>query len=245
MRPYNKCLGLTGLAASLFLNGCATFKPTLAYQDLINGRPATVKQEQKDLEISVEEFISSEKSRQVFDADIASYGVLALFFRIENRGAMSYMVRDSESKAFLGPQSLALMQGVDAANQSASSNAVGKAAAWTVATGPMALIFWPVSISVSGAHTGYVNEEIGHYFDNLQLGNVLIRPTQTMGGFLYFKIPNGTKKLEGLTVEVVASEEKTQERLTFRLSLPTLELPAPVLSVTEDNATSDTEPGSQ
>lgn len=245
MRLYDKHLAFIGFAASLFLSGCATFEPTLAYQDLINGRPATVKQEQKDLEISVEEFVSSEKSQQVFDADIASYGVLALFLRIENKGTASYMVRDGESKAFLGSQSLALMQGVDAADQSASSDAVGKAAAWTVATGPLALIFWPVSISASGAHTGYVNEEIRHHFDNLQLGNVLVRPARTMGGFLYFKLPNGPKKLEGLTLEVVASEEKTQERLTFRLPLPALELPVPLFSVTEDNATSDTEPGAQ
>jgi len=64
---------------------------------------------------SVEEFVTPEKSRQAFDADIASYGILALLVRVENGGTESYGVQRNHITAFLGGQHLPQLTGEQAA----------------------------------------------------------------------------------------------------------------------------------
>jgi hypothetical protein len=226
---------LMAIVIGFIFAGCATFQPGLRYQDLMRARQPTAKEVREGLEVSIEEFVSREKSRRAFDADIAPHGVLAFFLRIENKSPTSYIVRDTDSRVFLHDRPLNFLQGIDAARQAASSDGAAKAAAWTVAMGPFALLFWAPAISISGSHTQYVNQRIEHHFDNLQFGNVLLRPAQAVGGFLYFKIPNGTKRLEDLTVEVVASEEKTPRQVSIRFPVPILELSAPVLFLTDRN----------
>ena len=56
-----------------------------------------------------------------------------------------------------------------------------------------------------------------------------MKPNQVARGFVYFKLPDNIKRLEELGVEVVASEEKSDNRLSYRLSLPTLNLSAPTI----------------
>ena len=213
---------------ALVLSGCATFEPKLRYQDLMRLQQPDVKASQKGLEVSVEEFVSVDKAHKTFDAKIARYGVLALFLHATNRGVVNYQIRQSRVKAFLGDQRLAALSGNDAARQAAMSEPVGKALAWTAATGPFALFLWPVTVAGSGSHTQGVNREIEDYFEHLELGNVEVKPNHSIGGFLYFKLPDGVKKLENLRLEVIASVENSTDQIEFRLSLPPIELARPV-----------------
>jgi len=222
------CREIALFGASFFFIGCATFEPGLSYQDLMrDGRP-TVRQVREGLEVSVEEFVTAKKSLRAFDADIAPYGALALFLRIENKSAAAYTVRQAEVKALLGDQSLSPLRGVDAARRAATRDTASKALAWTVATGPFALLLWPVTVSGSGSHTQTVNQRIERHFENLELGNILVRANQGVGGFLYFAIPGGMKKLERLTLKPIAAQENGAKTVVFELSLPALELSTPV-----------------
>ena len=81
------------LITGILISGCS-FKPALRTTDLVRARQATVTDVQEGLEVSVEEFASTKKSRQAFDADIASYGVLALLLRAKGgRGLERRIVR--------------------------------------------------------------------------------------------------------------------------------------------------------
>ena len=212
----------------LFLSGCASFAPRLGYHDLMRLHQPDTKQKRERLVISAEQFISTDKSRKAFDSDVARYGVLALFLHAENQGIVNYQLRQEQVKAFLGDQRLTALSGNDAARQAALSEPVGKALAWTAATGPIALFLWPVTVAGSGSHTQGVNREIEGYFEHLELGNVEVKPHHPIGGFLYFKLPDGVKKLEKLRLEVIASEANNKDQIEFKLSLPPIELARPV-----------------
>ena len=120
---------------SLLVWSCASFEPSLQFRNIMTGRQSTVRDLQGGLEVSAEEFVSSEKSHQAFDADIASYGVLALLLSVENKGTEIFHVHQSDIQAMIGGRSLIFLSGVDAANRAATSEYVGKALAWTVRQG--------------------------------------------------------------------------------------------------------------
>jgi hypothetical protein len=214
----------TVIVIGLIFSGCASFEPGLRFQDLARARQPTVREVREGLEVSVEEFATSNKSLMAFDGDIAPYGVLALLVRVENRGTDNYNVQKNETKAILGGQRLLPLSGVEAASQSATSEYVGKALGWTVATGPFFILLWPATIAGSASHTASVNRRIQQHFESLELNDSLLRPNQTAVGFLYFKLPDNTKRLENLTVEMEPIAEQGGKRLSYRLSLPTLDL---------------------
>ena len=207
------------VAVILHVSGCAAFKPEMRYQDLIKEHRSTQSESRNELDISLEEFVSPEKSRKVFDADIATYGVLAIFVLANNKSTASYRVWGMEAKAFSAEQPLGFLRGVDAADQAATRDAAGKAAAWTVAMGPFALLFWPIAISGSGSHTSYVNRDIENHFNSLELGNLQLRPSQIAGGFLYFKLPDGIKNPVSITIEIPISVEGSENRSSFKFNL--------------------------
>jgi hypothetical protein len=151
---------LSVLLSSLTLFGCASFEPGMRYQDLSRPRQPTAKQILEGLDVSVEEFASANKSRQAFDADIAPNGILALLLKIENNGSQTYKIQENIVSAYLGNQLLGSLGGETAAGQSANSEYAGKALGWTVATGPFAILLWPVTIGASAAHTAAVNRRI-------------------------------------------------------------------------------------
>lgn len=208
---------------SLFLCGCATFQPKWSYRDIMTMHRADAKEQKHGLEISVEEFLSSNKSRQVFDADIARHGVLALFLRVDNTSEVTYILRQADLNAIFENQTLQTLSGIDAARQAGTSEIAGKAAAWTLATGPLALVLWPATISGSGSHTQSVNQEIEKHFQNLELGNVRVRPGQTTGGFLYFKLPDGVRELRNLTLAISTSEEDRSGSINYKIQLPPID----------------------
>ncbi len=215
---------------TLSFSGCATFNPSVYVRDLLASHQPVTSQSHAGLEVSVEEFVSPDKSRKAFDADLAPHGVLALLLRLNNKSASNYLVDEKNAKAYLNGQILPRLQGIDAARQAATSDAVGKAAAWTAATGPFAVLFWPVTISASASHTKEINRQVENHFRNFELGKNIVRPDQTAGGFLFFRIPNGVQRLEKLILEVAAAEESTAASLNFRLQFPMLELSSPASS---------------
>lgn len=224
---------------TLSISACATFNPSVYVRDLLMNHQAVASQSNAGLEVSVAEFVSLDKSRKAFDADLAPHGVLALLLRLRNNSVSNYFVDEGNTKAYLSGQILPRLQGVDAARQAATSDAVGKAAAWTAATGPFALAFWPVTIFVSAGHTKEINRQVENHFRNFELGKIAVGPNQTAGGFLFFRMPNGVQRLEKLVLEVSAADESKTGPLNIRLLLPTLELSSPVIA--EGNASNQGE----
>jgi hypothetical protein len=219
---------VVGLA--LAANGCASFKPTTSLLDLLKAQQPTVKGSNTNLEISVEEFASAEKSRKAFDTDLTPHGVLPLLLRLDNRGPSEFLITEKDVAAYLNGQALPQIPGIDVARQAAAREAAGRATAWTLATGPFALIFWPVTISVSALHTKDVNQSIDHHFQNFDMGRVLVKPNQITGGFYFFGLPAGARVLDKLVLEVQAKEEGNSTPLKFTLAFPRLELSSTVSS---------------
>lgn len=139
--------------------------------------------------------------------------------------------------AYLADQLLASLGGDTAASQSANSEYAGKALGWTVATGPFAILLWPVTIGASAAHTASVNGRIEQHFESLKFTDALLKPNQTAAGFLYYKLPDGAKRLENLRLEVIPTIEGSGEKPKFNLPLPTIDLSAPVIArIVESNS---------
>lgn len=208
----------------LVMSGCASFEPALRYADLAKPRQPTVKETQEGLDVSIEEFATKNKSQQAFDADIAPYGILALLLKVENGGTQTYRVEEHGVSAYLGGESLPSLVGEKAAAQGANSEYVGKALGWTLAAGPFAIFLWPATIGGSAAHTASVNRRIEQHFESMRFTDSLLKPNQNAVGFFYFKLPSGVKKLENLRVEVTPTEEQTGKELSYKFSLPTLDL---------------------
>ncbi|TAJ94815.1 hypothetical protein EPO44_13750 [bacterium] len=226
----NRKLKFIAIFIGFIFTGCASFEPGLRFHDLTRVRQPTVKEMLEGLEVSVEEFASVSKSQQAFDTDLASYGVLALLVRLENKGTENYHVHQQDIQAFLGNHPLPFLSGIEAASRAATSEYVGKALGWTVATGPFFIFLWPATIAGSASHTQSVNQRIQQHFEGLMFNGTLLKPNQTAAGFLYFRLPDGIKNLEKLTLEVQVSEERSGRRPTFKLSLPTLQLSNPASS---------------
>jgi hypothetical protein len=176
------------------------------------------------LEISVEEFASPHKSLQAFDADVAANGVLALLVRAENKGSGNYKIEYGSITASLAGQALPVIGGMDAANQAATSEYAGKALGWTLATGPFAILLWPATISGSAAHTQSVNRRIQQHFETLRFNDALLKPNQTAAGFVYFKLPDNSQKLDSVKVTAQATEKSSGKRLSFAFSFPEIAL---------------------
>ena len=208
--------------------GCASFEPAMRYQDLMRPRQPTVKETQEGLELSIEEFASKNKSQQAFDADIAPYGILALLLKAENNGTKTYRIQEQTITVYLGNESLLSLSGEKAASQGANSEYVEKALGWTALAGPFAIILWPATIAGSAVHTASVNRRIEWHFESMRFNDTVLKPNQSAAGFLYFKLPGGLKKLENLRVEATPSEDGTAAGLSYKLSLPTLDLSNPV-----------------
>jgi hypothetical protein len=220
----NRCFKIAALITSFLLAGCASFEPALRTPDLTRSRQPSAVTAQEGLEISVEEFASPNKSRQAFDADIASSGILALLVRADNKGTVNYKITQGSVTAHLDGQSLPSIGGTAAANQAATSEYAGKALGWTIATGPFAILLWPVTIAGSAAHTQSVNRRIQQHFESLQFTDALLKPNQVATGFVYFELPENLTKLEKLSIGATASEEPGGKQLSFNLSLPEIAL---------------------
>lgn len=218
---------LTGLVVLVVMwSGCATFEPKLRYTDLLRPRNATIGLEKDDFIVSIEEFASSEKSRQAFDADLVAHRILPLLVRLDNNSTKSYRVRQIDINASMNGEALPTIYADKAADDAGTSEYAGKALGWTLATGPFFILFWPVTIAGSAAHTASVNRRIEQHFANMEFTDKLLKPKQSAAGFVYFKLPNKTKTIDSITVAVEVREEESGSPINFKLSLPSLDLTA-------------------
>jgi len=225
----NRYFKFASLFMVLFLGGCvASFEPGVSSPGAMTGGLPTSKGVQEGLEVSLEEYVSANKSRHAFDADIASNGILPLLLRVENQGTKQYIVRRDQVRAFLNGQALPPIYGKEAAKQGAARDYVGKAIVNTVLWGPLALYFGLPSIVASVAHTQSVNKDIEQHFESLEFSDTILKPEDTAVGFVFFELPGSMKRLENLTVEVTveadAYEEQREKQLAYKFPFPMLEV---------------------
>ena len=200
--------------------GCASFEPGLRLQELHKPRHPTVRAAQDGLEVAVEEFITPAKSQMMFDADLAAEGVIPLLLKVENGGSEKFSAKKIDLKAYLDGQSLVALEPRDAARQAATSEYVGKALGRTIAAGPFAILLWPVTIGASAAHTHGVNRRIEAYFEAASYQDALLAPKQTASGFVFFKVPDNSKSLAPLAVELDVSRDTDGQKLNYKFDLP-------------------------
>jgi hypothetical protein len=215
------------LALIVTLVSCASFEPRLHQSDLLKRREPTVKANQNDIDVSIEEFANPEKSILAFEATVSSYGVLPLLVQVKNSGATNYRLPRNNVNALLNGDPLTLLDGRDAATQSAMKGYGGNALAWTLATGPFALLVAPLTLTASSAHTASVNQSVEAHFARLELPDALIRQNDSIAGFVYFKLPVATWRLENLVVAVEPVNDETGEVLSYKFSLPVIDIPVP------------------
>lgn len=237
-------LRFAALVVSLFFGGCvAKFEPRLSSPTSLGSGLPTVKQVQAGLEVSIEEFASANKSRRAFDADIASHGVLPLLLRVENRGGRHYRVDRNEVRAFLDGQPLPPIYGYEAAKESATRDSVGRALVNTAMLGPLAMYFWPVTMSLSAQHTRDINQEIERHFEDMEFTGAMLQPGEAASGFVYYRLPNSSKQLMNLTVEMTVEgngyEERRSNKMAYKFVFPTLGISGPLFSETSLESNGD------
>jgi hypothetical protein len=222
----------------LLLAGCASFNPALYEHDLTSNRLPTFKETQNGLEVSLEEFVSAQKSLQAFDSDVAGRGVLALLLRVENKGSANYRLARSQISALVNGEPLPRLDGKAAADQGAAKDPRGRALGWTLAAGPFALILAPITLVASSAHTNSVNQEIEHHFGAMEFPDALVRQDELVSGFVYFKLPFRTQRLENATVVIEPVEDGSEQKLPYTFNLPTFDIELPY-SLRDRKTTSD------
>src|SRR5689334_17929975 len=105
------------LIALTLVFSCAKFQPAVDQNLILLGgnRIPSVTQTEIPITVSIEEFASPTKSKQAFDADVIASGVLPLLFRFDNKGDTTFKLPVSGVKAYLGQQTLELIDGEAAA----------------------------------------------------------------------------------------------------------------------------------
>lgn len=181
-------------------------------------------------------------------ADVGYYGVLPLRVHVANKGDENYKVNKSAVKAYLGGQPLVRLTGKEAADQGAQGE-YRKAYAWTalaitagVALSPLLLLcpYCTLYALSTLSHPQPMTPCFGHsynectvgkfqqHFENLELTDTLLKPSDTAAGFVYFKLPEKVKRLENLTAEMTVEKETSErqngKQLIYKFSLPTLEV---------------------
>ncbi len=207
--------------------GCASFEPALRQADVTRNRLPTVKDTQNGLEVSIEEFISSQKSLQAFDADVAGNGVLALLVHVDNKTNTNYRIARTQIEAVLDGDPLPILEGKEAADQAAAKDLGGRALGWTLATGPFALVFAPLTLVASSAHTNSVNQKIEQHFGELEFPDALVRRDESVSGFVYFKLPFRLQRIENLTVRIEPVDDSTEQKLAYEFKLPAFDIKLP------------------
>jgi hypothetical protein len=222
------------LVTCTFSLGCASFHPSLDQKQLFGGsRIPSVTQAREGITVSIEEFASPSKSKEAFDDDVLSSGVLPLLLRVDSRSESTFKLASSSIKAYLDNQLLDALSGETAARQAATRDYVGKALGWTLLTGPFAIIAWPGTIVGSSMHTRHINSRIIQHFQSLEFKGAVIRPNQPVSGFLYYQIPQDgktlqvlaeKKTLQNLKVELVAAADQGGDDVSFAVQIPNVDL---------------------
>lgn len=216
------------LLVIFILTGCtSSFEPRLTSLEMTKSRLPTVRKVQAGVEVSVEEFFTPSKSRRAFDADVGSQGILPLLVRVENKGSETYQVQQTQVRAFLEDQQLLPLYAHEAANRGASRDYVWNSLVNTAAMGPLAMYWAAASLGVTASQGQSINRKVEHHFENLELQDSLLKPDETVTGFVYFYVPASVKRLERLAVEIsleTPSGDENTKVLHYRLPFPTIEI---------------------
>jgi len=211
------------------LTACmSTFEPRITAGALEQPKLPTARAFQAGVEVSIEEYFSSHKSRRAFDADVGANGVLPILIYLENRGDQEYRIERRQIKASLNGQPLAPLHGLDAAETGARHNPAWNALVNTAAIGPLAIIFGLGTMAASASQTEKINRQIEQHFERVELANRLLKPNETATGFVFFKTPWNTGNTDGLMLEITLDPElsgdHTGKSLVYRLAVPTFRL---------------------
>jgi hypothetical protein len=179
------------------------------------------------VEVSIEEFVSAKQSQLAFDADIAGYGVMAVLVRVDNKSNNTYKLPRERLKATLNGKPLERMEAKEAATQGANKSYEGRALGWALATGPFALLVAPLALTGSSAHTASVNKTTEEHFGTLELPDALLKQSQNVSGFVYFKLPFGLNRLENAIMEIQPIDDVSGKELSYKFPLPTIEIELP------------------
>jgi hypothetical protein len=214
------------LSAALSLTACmSSFEPRLTAGVLGTPRLPTAKAVHASVEISIEEYLSTHKSRRAFDADLGANGVLPLLVHIDNRSALDYRIERNAIRATLNGQPLANLHGLEAAETGALRNPAWNALVNTAAMGPLAIYFGVLAIAGSASQTQKINRQIEHHFEQMELEDRVLKPNETTTGFAFFRTP-GTGIMDGLTLDIALEPELLGDHvgksLVYHFTVPTL-----------------------
>lgn len=211
----------------LFLSGCvARFEPRMTGGAIGAPRLPTARAVQAGVEVSIEEYYSSQKSRRAFDADVGANGVLPILVHVENKSGQDYRLERSAIRAMWNGQPLANIHGLDAAEIGALRNPAWNALVNTAAMGPLAIYFGVLAIAGSASQTQTINRQIEHHFEQMELAERVLKPNETATGFVFFRTPGNVGNSDGLTLDITLEPEllgdHTGKSLVYRFAMPVL-----------------------
>jgi hypothetical protein len=214
------------LAATLGLTACtSSFEPRMSAGGLEAPRLPTAREARGGVEVSIEEYYSSHKSRRAFDADVGSRGILPILIHIENRSPQDYRIERRNINAKLNGQSLPVTYGIDAAEIGALRNPTWNALVNTAALGPMAMFFGVGVIAGSASQTQKINRQVEQHFERMELTDRIVKPNETAAGFVFFRLPSGAKSLDTLNLEMILAAEPFEGHpvrpLIYQFAVPT------------------------
>jgi len=215
---------LSAMLLALTFSACtSTFEPRMMAGALAAPSLPTAKEVRAGVQVSIEEYFSSHKSRRAFDADVGSSGVLPILIHIENRSAQDYRIERGAIHAAINGNRLADLHGLDAAAIGALRNPAWNALVNTAAIGPMAIFFGVGTLAGSASQTQKINRQIEQHFERMELPERILKPTESANGFVFFRMPAATSSLENLALELTLKadpvESEPTKPLVYRLGM--------------------------
>jgi hypothetical protein len=185
MEP-RRMLQRLALCLVLYVAGCATYTPRVVGIPEIAG-PHVSTRVQEPLTLSVEAYASEEKSKSVFDTDLADKGVIPLLVTVQNAGQEPYQVR-SPDFVLRDDDTVMQMLSPEEASKKAKRDAVGRAVGWALI---VPIIGIPIAVPSSVIHTNKVNKSIVQDFTAKAFKDGELKPHEKRSGFLFFALPKG------------------------------------------------------
>lgn len=217
MKSKVLCTAIVSLL--MICNGCASYTTK---QVQLNSVAANATSAKGDLCLYVDEYASETKCKQAFDTDLTKEGVLAILAKVENNGDETYDVTARDFVIKGGPV-LVRMTPEEAAGK-AKRSAVGRAIGWSMI---VPIISIPIAATASAMHTNGVNKKIVEDFEAKGFKDGSILPHKDRSGFLFFKLPEGQKDLNGLELVVDAKNKGSQDTASIAAALPKASFNAP------------------
>jgi len=208
---------LQGLALCLVLcvAGCATYTPRVVGIPETAG-PGVSTRVQEHLTLSVEAYASAEKSKSVFDTDLADKGIIPLLVTVQNAGQEPYQVHSTDFVLRDGDTVLQMLS-PEEASRKAKRDAVGRAVGWSLI---VPIIGIPIAATSSVLHTNKVNKSIVQDFTAKAFKDGGLKLHEKRSGFLFFALPKGQKALNVPRLDLTATNLATHDQVTLTTSLP-------------------------